>query len=80
MSKTTTGVIRRVVGEKGFGFIRTDSGLDYFFHRSEVLPPLQFGPVAPRQSRLPIASYSLVRSRHAPASKRVMRVRRSRAS
>ena len=30
------GTIKRVVKDKGFGFIRDDHGNDYFFHRSSV--------------------------------------------
>ena len=31
-----TGTIKRVVKDKGFGFIRDDRGQEYFFHRSSV--------------------------------------------
>jgi CspA family cold shock protein len=31
-----TGTIARLQPEKGFGFIRDESGHDYFFHRSAV--------------------------------------------
>ncbi len=31
-----TGTIKRVVKDKGFGFIRDDQGQEYFFHRSAV--------------------------------------------
>jgi len=31
-----TGVIRRLVRERGFGFIKSDDGQDLFFHRSEL--------------------------------------------
>jgi CspA family cold shock protein len=30
------GTIKRVVKDKGFGFIRDDHGQEYFFHRSAV--------------------------------------------
>jgi cold shock protein len=30
------GTIKRVVKDKGFGFIRDERGNDYFFHRSSV--------------------------------------------
>jgi cold shock protein len=30
------GTIRRLVNEKGFGFIEDDKGTQYFFHRSAV--------------------------------------------
>jgi len=29
-----TGVIKRLIKDKGFGFIRVASGTEYFFHRS----------------------------------------------
>jgi CspA family cold shock protein len=31
-----TGAIRTVNSARGFGFIRGDDGLDYFFHRAEL--------------------------------------------
>jgi CspA family cold shock protein len=30
------GTIRRLVAERGFGFIRTADGTDLFFHRTEL--------------------------------------------
>jgi cold shock protein len=30
------GTIRRLMGHRGFGFIGTDSGQEYFFHASVV--------------------------------------------
>lgn len=30
------GVVKRVVAERGFGFIQGQDGADYFFHRSAV--------------------------------------------
>jgi CspA family cold shock protein len=30
------GTIKRLVADRGFGFIRTDSGEELFFHRSQV--------------------------------------------
>jgi cold shock protein len=32
----TTGIIRRVVGDRGFGFVSSKSGRDIFFHYSEL--------------------------------------------
>lgn len=29
------GIIARVIGEKGFGFLRGEDGVDYFFHQSD---------------------------------------------
>ena len=34
------GQIARILPEKGFGFIRTTDGQEYFFHRSEIDRPL----------------------------------------
>jgi len=36
------GTIRKVIAERGFGFITGEDGKDYFFHRNEVQPPLDF--------------------------------------
>jgi len=30
------GTIRRLIGERGFGFIKTEGGEDLFFHRSQL--------------------------------------------
>ena len=38
-----TGRIKKIVREKGFGFIEPDDGSDeVFFHRSKVSPKVQF--------------------------------------
>ena len=37
------GTIKRLVGDKGFGFIRANTtGTEYFFHRSAVHGPKRF--------------------------------------
>ena len=39
----TTGTVKKVVAERGFGFITADDdGKDYFFHRSVLAPSLDF--------------------------------------
>ncbi len=30
------GTIKRLIADRGFGFIQTEQGTDLFFHRSEV--------------------------------------------
>jgi len=30
------GTVKKVVADKGFGFIKADDGKEYFFHRSAV--------------------------------------------
>ncbi len=33
----TTGVVKRLVGEHGYGFVSCNAGKDIFFHYSELL-------------------------------------------
>ena len=40
--KVATGTIKRVVAERGFGFIATDDEKEYFFHRGELDSSLDF--------------------------------------
>ncbi len=37
-----TGTIKKVVADRGFGFITGEDGKDYFFHRDSLVPPLSF--------------------------------------
>jgi cold shock protein len=34
MATTMTGTIKRLVSDKGFGFIAAEDGVEYFFHQS----------------------------------------------
>ena len=38
----TTGTVKKLVAERGFGFIAADDGKEYFFHRSAVDPTLDY--------------------------------------
>jgi len=38
----TTGIVKKVMADRGFGFITGDDGKDYFFHRSGLEPSLDF--------------------------------------
>ena len=38
----TTGTVKKLVAERGFGFITADDGKDYFFHRSSIAATLEF--------------------------------------
>ena len=40
--KVTTGTIKKVVAERGFGFITSSDQKDYFFHRSSLDSSLDF--------------------------------------
>jgi CspA family cold shock protein len=42
----TTGTVKMVAADRGYGFITADDGRDYFFHRSAVVPPLDFDRIA----------------------------------
>ena len=37
-----TGTIKKVVSDRGFGFITADDGKDYFFHRNSLTASLDF--------------------------------------
>ncbi|HEY7590433.1 MAG TPA: cold shock domain-containing protein [Candidatus Limnocylindrales bacterium] len=41
-----SGTIKKVVSDRGFGFIAADDGKDYFFHRDGVDPSLNFDRLA----------------------------------
>jgi CspA family cold shock protein len=38
----TTGTIKKVVSDRGFGFIVAEDGKEYFFHRDSLQPSLTF--------------------------------------
>jgi CspA family cold shock protein len=38
----TTGTVKKVVADRGFGFITADDQKDYFFHRSALDSSLDF--------------------------------------
>lgn len=38
----TTGTVKRVISERGFGFIGGTDGKEYFFHRNELAGSLDF--------------------------------------
>ena len=42
----TTGTVKRIVSDRGFGFITADDGREVFFHRSAVAAPLEFDRIA----------------------------------
>jgi CspA family cold shock protein len=38
----TTGTIKKVVSDRGFGFIAAEDGKEYFFHRDGLTASLDF--------------------------------------
>ena len=39
MATTSNGTIKRLVTDKGFGFIAASDGVEYFFHQSSCQTP-----------------------------------------
>ena len=64
---TTNGTVKRMVFEKGFGFVADDAGHEYFFHQSacaafdtmregqQVTFEAGQGPKGPRAERVQVA-------------------------
>ena len=63
----TTGTVKKIVADRGFGFITADDAKEYFFHRNSLDSSLDFdrlvggekvqfeveqGPKGPRASRV----------------------------
>ncbi len=38
----TTGTIKKIVADRGFGFITAEDGKEYFFHHGSLQAPLEF--------------------------------------
>jgi CspA family cold shock protein len=41
-----TGTVKRLISDRGFGFIAGEDGKEYFFHRDAVEEPLAFESLA----------------------------------
>ncbi|HUF47333.1 MAG TPA: cold shock domain-containing protein [Vicinamibacterales bacterium] len=37
MASPINGTIKRLVGDKGFGFVQAEDGTEYFFHQSALV-------------------------------------------
>lgn len=46
----TTGTVKRVISERGFGFIAAPDGKEYFFHKDGLTPSLDFDRLAGGES------------------------------
>jgi cold shock protein len=41
-----TGTVKRIVSDRGFGFIEAEDQKEYFFHRNSLEAPLDFDRLA----------------------------------
>jgi len=42
----TTGTVKKIIADRGFGFIVAEDGKEYFFHRGGLQAPLDFDHLA----------------------------------
>jgi cold shock CspA family protein len=52
-----TGTIKKLVSDRGFGFIAAEDGREYFFHRTGLDSSVNFEPSqkGPRANRIKLA-------------------------
>jgi CspA family cold shock protein len=62
-----TGSVKKVVFERGFGFISADDGQEYFFHRSGLDSSLDFERLAAGER----VSFDVERSDKGPRARQV---------
>jgi CspA family cold shock protein len=65
-----TGTIKKVVSDRGFGFITGEDGKDYFFHRDGLAASLDFDRVAGGER----VEFDLQSSQRGPRAVNVRRV------
>jgi cold shock protein len=63
----TTGTIKKVVSERGFGFIAAPDGKEYFFHRNGLESSLDFDRLAGGES----VEFEIEQSPKGPRASRV---------
>jgi CspA family cold shock protein len=62
-----TGTIKKIVSDRGFGFIAAEDGVEYFFHRSGVESPTDFDSLQGGES----VSFEIEASPKGPRANRV---------
>jgi cold shock protein len=63
----STGTIKKVVSERGFGFIGADDGKEYFFHRDGLDMSLNFDSLRGGEK----VSFDIEASQKGPRAQRV---------
>lgn len=66
-SDAVIGTVKRVVPERGFGFITGEDGQEYFFHRTALSSSLSFETLTPNQR----VSFEVESSDKGPRASRV---------
>jgi CspA family cold shock protein len=62
-----TGTIKKIVADRGFGFIASEDGKEYFFHRSGLDTSLNFDSLAGGES----VQFEIEPSQKGPRANRV---------
>ena len=62
-----TGTIKKVVSERGFGFIAADDAKEYFFHRDGLTASLDFNRLAGGEK----VEFEITQSPKGPRAERV---------
>ena len=63
----STGTIKKVVSERGFGFIAAEDGREYFFHRDGLEPSMNFDRLAGGEK----VTFDIEASQKGPRAQRV---------
>jgi len=62
-----TGTIKKLVSDRGFGFIAAEDGREYFFHRTGLDPSVNFDSLAGGER----VSFEIEPSQKGPRAKRI---------
>ena len=62
-----TGSVKKIVSDRGFGFIAADDGQEYFFHRSGLDSSLEFDSLGAGER----VSFEIERSDKGPRARQV---------
>jgi CspA family cold shock protein len=63
----SSGTIKKVVSDRGFGFIGADDGKEYFFHRDGLEPSVNFDSLSGGEK----VTFEIESSQKGPRARRV---------